>query len=106
MPTLKQRLGAWLAPRLPVNPWVFRTFRSELNAMKVRLLNRIHPGRISSRRKLQQRRDLLVNIGCGPFGKDGWVNLDLFPAPGVTMRIDARWGLPLADGSAKGIHVE
>ena len=106
MPTLKQRLGAWLAPNLPVNPWVFMIFRVELNAMKVRLLNRIHPGWIARRRALQQRRDVLVNIGCGPFGKDGWINLDLFPAPGVTARVDARWGLPLADASTKGIHVE
>ena len=34
--TLKQRLGTWLIPRLPVNPWVFRIFRVELNAMMVR----------------------------------------------------------------------
>ena len=106
MPTLKQRLGAWLAPNLPVNPWVFTALRFELNAMLVRLLNRIHPGWIARRRALQQRRDVLVNIGCGPFGKDGWINLDLFPAPGVTARVDARWGLPLADASTKGIHVE
>lgn len=106
MPTLKQRFGAWLVPRLPVNPWVFRTFRVELNAMWIRLLGRIHPGFIARRRALRQRRDLLVNLGCGPFGREGWVNLDLFAAPGVTLRVDCRWGLPLADGSARGIHVE
>lgn len=106
MPTLKQRLGAWLVPNLPVNPWVFMTFRVETNAMVTRFLNRILPGRRAQRRALMQQRDVLVNIGCGPFGKDGWVNLDLFQAPGVTMRVDARWGLPLADASAKGIHVE
>ena len=106
MPTLKQRLGAWLKPRLPVNPWVFMIFRVESSALLVRLLNAILPGRIAQRRALQQRRDVLVNIGCGPFGQDGWVNLDLFPAPGVTMRTDARRGRPLADGASKGIHVE
>ena len=47
---------------------------------------------------------LLVNVGCGPFGQEGWVNLDLFPAPGVTMRVDCR--RPLGDGAARGIHVE
>ncbi|CAN5646643.1 hypothetical protein BH10PSE6_BH10PSE6_19230 [soil metagenome] len=106
MATLKQRAGAWLIPRLPVNPSVFATVRLELNAMIVRTLNRILPGRIAKRRQLQQRRDVLVNVGCGPFGRDGWTNFDLFPAPGVTMRVDARWGLPLADGAARGIHVE
>jgi predicted SAM-dependent methyltransferase len=106
MATLKQRLGAWLKPRLPINPWVFATFRVELNAIAVRLLGRLHPDWVGRRRALRNRRDVLVNIGCGPFGQDGWINLDLFPAPGVTMRIDARWGLPLGDGAARGIHVE
>jgi predicted SAM-dependent methyltransferase len=106
MPTLKQRLGAWLVPRLPVNPWVFRTFRVELNALFVRLLDVIHPGWVAKARALRQQRGLLVNVGCGPFGHEGWVNLDLFPAPGVTLRVDCRRDLPLADGSARGIHVE
>jgi predicted SAM-dependent methyltransferase len=106
MATLKQRVGAWLIPRLPVNPWVFRTFRVELNAMIVRLLNSIHPGRIMRLRALRAQQGVLVNVGCGPFGKDGWINLDLFPAPGVTMRVDCRRALPLGDGAARGIHVE
>jgi predicted SAM-dependent methyltransferase len=103
---MKQRLGGWLIPRLPVNPWVFTTFRVELNAMATRLLNRLLPGRVARLRALRRQRDVLVNIGCGPFGREGWINLDLFAAPGVTMRVDARWGVPLADGAAKGIHVE
>lgn len=104
--TLKQRLGGWLIPRLPVNPWVFRTFRVETNAMWVRLLHRFHPGWIARRRSLMRQRGVLANIGCGPFGLEGWVNLDLFAAPGVTMRADCRHGFPLGDGAARGIHVE
>jgi predicted SAM-dependent methyltransferase len=106
MSGLKHRLGTWLIPRMPVSPWVFRTFRVELNAVSVRLLNRIHPGRLAAQRALRRRNGLLVNVGCGPFGREGWVNLDLFPAPGVTMRVDCRRAFPLADGSARGIHVE
>ena len=98
MPTLKQRFGAWLKPRMPVNPWVFMTLRVESSALLVRTLNRILPSRIAQRRALEQQRDVLVNIGCGPFGQDGWVNLDLFPAPGVTMRTErhryTEWGSP------------
>ena len=89
MTTMKQRLGAWLVPRLPVNPWVFRTFRVELNALMVRLLNRILPGRIAQQRALRKRTGVLVNVGCGPFGQDGWVNLDLFPAPGQAWKPSA-----------------
>src|SRR5688572_19714431 len=99
MATVKQRIGAWLIPRLPVNPWVFRTFRLELNALLVRMLNRLHPGWLAKRRSLTHQRGLLVNVGCGPFGINGWVNLDLFMAPGVSMRFDCRWRLPLADAS-------
>jgi predicted SAM-dependent methyltransferase len=106
MTTMKQRLGAWLIPRLPVNPWVFRILRVELNALGVRVGNRVLPGRIARRRALGRRKGVLVNVGCGPFGQDGWINLDLFPAPGVTMRVDCRRGLPLSDGAARGIHVE
>ncbi len=104
--TLKQRLGAWLVPRLPVNPWIFQCFRRELNAFLLRLLNRCHPGRLAQQRMLRRLSDILVNLGCGPFGEEGWVNFDLIAAPGVTMRVDCRYPLPLADGAARGIHVE
>ncbi len=103
---MKQRLGAWLVPRLPVNPWTFRAIRVELNAAVVRLLGHVHPGWITRHRALARQKGLLVNIGCGPFGQDGWVNLDLFPAPGVTLRADCRRHLPLGDGSCRGIHIE
>ncbi len=106
MTTLKQRLGAWLIPRMPVNPWVFRTFRVELNAMMVRLLNSIHPRRVARLHALRRQQGVLVNVGCGPFGQDGWINLDLVPAPGVTMCVDCRRGLPLGEGVVRGIHVE
>ena len=106
MSTLKQRLGEWLIPRLPVNPWVFRIFRTEFNAQWVSLANAVLPGRRARLRALRRRTGLLVNIGCGPFGQEGWVNLDLFPSPGVTMRLDCRRHLPLGDGSARGIHIE
>ena len=60
--TLKQRLGSWLIPRLPVNPWVFRTFRVELNAMLVRLLHRLHPGWIARRRSSASMARRLVGV--------------------------------------------
>lgn len=106
MTTMKQRMAQWLGARLPVNPWFFRALRLELSAMSVRLLNRILPARRSRLRALRQQRGILANIGCGPFGREGWVNLDLFAAPGVTMRADCRYGLPFDDGSVKGLHVE
>lgn len=106
MPTVKQRVGAWLLPRLPVNGVVFRQIRLELNATWVRFLGAVHPGWRRRRRTLRQRKGLLVNIGCGPFGKPGWVNFDLFAHQGTAMRVDSRRALPLSSSSCRGIHVE
>lgn len=106
MPTVKQRLGACLIPRLPVNPVLFRQIRLELNATWVRFLGAVHPGWRRRRRELQRRKGVLVNIGCGPFGQPDWVNLDLFTHEGTTMRADSRRPLPLGASSCRGIHVE
>jgi hypothetical protein len=51
-------------------------------------------------------KDLLVNVGCGSSGLDGWVNIDCFGAEGVTCVRDCRTSLPLPTGSARGIFTE
>jgi SAM-dependent methyltransferase len=56
--------------------------------------------------RFKSSRNLLVNIGCGSGGMDGWVNIDCFPAPCVTCVRDCRTTLPLSDGSASGIFTE
>lgn len=38
-----------------------------------------------------------LNWGCGPEPPYGWVNSDIFPAPGVQVVADIRTGLPLPD---------
>lgn len=106
MPTVKQQVGAWLIPRLPINPVVFRLVRLELRALWLNVRNVLWPPSRMIRRRLARGRDLLVNIGCGPFGHDGWVNFDLHCHRGVALDIDCRRPLPLADGSCRGIHVE
>jgi hypothetical protein len=93
-------------PRLPLNPMVFRLLRLELRAWWVNCLNGLHPLYLARRRKLTRRRDVLVNIGSGPFGHDGWINFDLHAHAGVTLAIDCRHSLPLGDQSCRGIHVE
>jgi predicted SAM-dependent methyltransferase len=49
---------------------------------------------------------LLLNIGCGPGGKEGWINLDCIPSVGVNCIYDARKELPFPDNSVKGIFTE
>jgi predicted SAM-dependent methyltransferase len=54
---------------------------------------------------LRRRRRLLANIGAGGHPVDGFVNLDLFAAPGV-VAWDCRRSLPFADGSVRGLRAE
>lgn len=105
--TIKQRLGAFIFKRMPVTRHVFDHVRLELNACWVRLMHRVHPGYIRKRKLLAKKAGILVNIGCGPYGKGApWINLDLFPIQNVFLRTDCRRKLPLANGSCAGIHVE
>jgi len=103
---LKKRFGAWLMPRLPINRHVFRHIRAELNATWVRALHIFHPRYRRVVSALRRQKGVKANIGSGPFGRPGWVNLDMFRHEHVTLRIDCRYGLPFADASCRGIHVE
>jgi predicted SAM-dependent methyltransferase len=60
----------------------------------------------AARRRFRDSRALLINIGCGAKGLDGWVNVDGARLPGVTCVYDARRDLPFPDGSARGIFSE
>ncbi|MGL5080774.1 MAG: class I SAM-dependent methyltransferase [Microcoleaceae cyanobacterium] len=104
--TLKQRLGTWLIPKLPISRHVFDHIRLELRAIRVRIISKVNPEFGAKIHYLYQQKNLLVNIGCGPFGDKNWVNLDLFPHVNVTLVADCRQSLPFADSSCLGIHVE
>jgi predicted SAM-dependent methyltransferase len=104
--TFKQSLGRFLLPKMPVSRHVFNHMRGELNAIFVRILHQLHPAYIIKIRKLKLKRDVLLNVGCGPYGQAGWVNLDLFKLDQVTLRSDCRRGFPISDAACAGIHVE
>jgi len=50
----------------------------------------------------REARDLKLHIGCGPGHLQGWVNIDLHPAP---LAMNVLWGLPFMPGSARLIFV-
>lgn len=106
MTSRKRRLGQWLVVNLGINPQTFAAVWLETRSAWVRLRGAVDPSWIRRRRELKRQRGVLVNIGCGPTGQAGWVNFDLYDVPGVTLPIDCRNALPLADGSCRGIHVE
>jgi SAM-dependent methyltransferase len=47
-------------------------------------------------------REHKLHIGCGKNTLDGWINIDVFPAP---LALNVLWGLPFATGSARYIFV-
>jgi predicted SAM-dependent methyltransferase len=59
----------------------------------------------SGRKKLKLIRNAKVNIGCGSLILEGWVNLDVSPAPGAEYT-NVMNGLPFSDGAASHIHCE
>lgn len=105
--TIKQNIGQFMFKHMPVSRHVFDHVRLELNAIYVRAMHKIHPSYIRKINHLRKKRDLLVNLGCGPYGlASGWVNLDLAPIKNVSVRTDCRKKIPLATDSCLGIHVE
>jgi predicted SAM-dependent methyltransferase len=103
---LKQGIGRRIIPRLPLTRHVFNHLRLEMSAMWVRANYAVNPMMAARRRSIRAAGGLSVNVGCGPFGKSGWLNLDLMPVPGVTLQYDCRKSLPLRDGSAARIRCE
>ena len=83
---------------LPAHIW--NQIRFELYATKVRR------GHARIRRQLEGKHGLMVNIAAGKAGKEGWVNVDLFPASGINCLYDSRKNLPFETGSVKGIFTE
>lgn len=56
-------------------------------------------------RRMQDRSHVRLHLGCGPYRKDGWINIDLAGHP-----VDIRWNLerplPFPDGTVDGIFHE
>ncbi len=49
-----------------------------------------------------QSRALKLHIGAGGCNLDGWVNIDVHPAP---LALNLQWGLPFADGQAERVFL-
>jgi predicted SAM-dependent methyltransferase len=104
--TLKQRIGRWLFPRLPVTRFVFDIVRFEAAAAQAQFQNRIVPSRRRRLSAIRAQRDLLLNVACGPQVLPGFLNIDLYPATPDVLMWDSRRKLPTADNAVRGIRVE
>jgi predicted SAM-dependent methyltransferase len=80
---------------------VYLTVKSELQIAALRLLK---SRRVENR--FHDASDLLVNLGAGPKGKEGWINVDVEAHPGVNCVYDCRKKLPFPNDSVRGIFCE
>lgn len=75
-------------------------FQNELSVAMMRVKSQ------SVSKRYGNAKDLLVNLGAGSTGKPGWINVDVFAAPGINCIYDCRKSLPFPDNSVKGIFSE
>lgn len=100
--------GAQTTPRHPVKVLLSRIvpapvldqIKFELHMCAIRVRTR------GDRRKYAGQKNLLVNVGAGDSGKEGWINVDGYPGLGVNCLADARRRLPFEDNSVRGIFSE
>lgn len=102
--TLKQRLGAWLIPKMPVNRRTFDILRFELNAFMTRILWRGDPRTRKLIKSFANRDDLRLNLGSGGDEVNGWINMDVHAVGPDTLRWDIRRRLPFADSTVTQVY--
>jgi predicted SAM-dependent methyltransferase len=93
-----QRTGVGIERRLMALLAATEGLRLELRALRQPYLQ----SQLSALRLDKEARELKLHIGCGKGLLDGWVNIDVYPAP---LAMNALWGLPFADGSARCVFV-
>ena len=106
MATIKQKIGKIVKSGLPFSSEAFDILRLEFKTFRLRLGDEINPVRIVKLRKLKKSKNISLNVGAGPFGEEGWVNLDSSPLKNVTLAMDCRKRLPFVDNSVARIRCE
>jgi predicted SAM-dependent methyltransferase len=104
--TIKQKIGKFIVDASPVSPEIFSTIRVEFRAFRNRLNYRLNPFKRIAVSKFLSSDNISLNIGCGPFGHDGWVNVDLMNLNNVSFTLDTRRSLPFKDETVARIRVE
>jgi predicted SAM-dependent methyltransferase len=69
-------------------------------------LAEVRAGHEAQVERLRGRRGIRANVGCGPHGRPGWVNVDATEHPNVDCLFDARKRLPFEDGSVDVLFTE
>ena len=85
---------------------VFELFRFELNMFMVRLNSKLNPLKIYKIKKYARHNNIKLNIGAGPFGEEGWVNIDMFKYKNISFTYDCRKSIPLKNNTVSLIRCE
>jgi predicted SAM-dependent methyltransferase len=93
-----KRTGAGVERRLMALLAAIDGFRSELGPLRQAYI----ASQIAALGVDPAAREHKLHIGCGKNHLDGWINIDVFPAP---LAMNVLWGLPFADGSVRYIFV-
>ena len=104
--TIKQKIGKLINKIAPVSPEVISILRGEFRGFRSRLNYRFNPVKRMAVAKFVKSENISLNIGCGPFGYEGWVNVDLMKLNNVSFTFDSRKYLPFKDQSVERIRVE
>lgn len=85
---------------------VFELIRFELNMFFVRLNSKINPLKIQKIKKYSKLDNIKLNVGAGPFGEEGWLNIDMFKYKNISFTNDCRKKLPLVNNTVSIIRCE
>jgi SAM-dependent methyltransferase len=91
---LRRNEGAGLESRLQALHGAVASLRSELATHRSPYL----ASQLQSLGVDQHTRGIKLHVGCGPCLLEGWINLDVHPAPLAT---NVLWGLPFPGGSVR-----
>jgi len=104
--TIKQKIGKIIAKNSPVSPEVISIIRVEFRALRSRINYRFNPVKRLTVNRFTTAKNISLNIGCGPFGHDGWINVDLMNLKNVSFTYDSRKHLPFKENTVNRIRVE
>ena len=104
--TFKNKLARHLLPWSPINRRTFDILRYEVNAVLLQVKNLVNPAFHFRKNAVRKKTGLLVNIGSGGKGLDGWINTDIRRHSDTYFQLDIRRRLPFAPGSVSGVLAE
>jgi predicted SAM-dependent methyltransferase len=104
--SLKQKIGAFIIPILPITRENFNRLRFELHTFLINTNNSINPFALYKIYTLKRRTNISINVGAGPFGKENWINIDTHKFKNISLVYDCRRKLPFRESSVSRIRCE